>query len=184
VGGPVTIPKLYPKKDRTFFFFSEEFRIEKDPTDNNFNQAVPSLAEGCPEAPAGLEAVVAKMPREYEDLSGWGRTMPLPQNLRLPRLKRTLVRVGDHFEESSALGGTFEDQRKLFPGLLQVFGGKHDGKHDGVALHPLTDGLSVGHTNQNQVPPSASQHGFKLRGIFDQGRPIAHAHERGGHGYA
>jgi|SRR5882672_2523855 len=45
VGGPVFIPKLYPRKDRTFFFFSEEFRIEKDPTDNNFNQAVPSLAE-------------------------------------------------------------------------------------------------------------------------------------------
>ncbi len=45
VGGPVTIPKLYPRKDRTFFFFSEEFRLEKDPTDNNFNQAVPSLPE-------------------------------------------------------------------------------------------------------------------------------------------
>ena len=45
LGGPVTIPKLYPRKDRTFFFFSEEFRLEKDPTDNNFNQAAPSLAE-------------------------------------------------------------------------------------------------------------------------------------------
>ncbi len=45
IGGPVFIPKLYPRRDRTFFFFSEEFRLEKDPTDNNFNQAVPSLAE-------------------------------------------------------------------------------------------------------------------------------------------
>ncbi len=45
LGGPITIPKLYPHRDRTFFFFSEEFRLEKDPTDNNFNQAVPSLAE-------------------------------------------------------------------------------------------------------------------------------------------
>ncbi len=45
IGGPIYIPKLYPHKDRTFFFFSEEFRLEKDPTDNNFNQAVPSLAE-------------------------------------------------------------------------------------------------------------------------------------------
>ncbi len=45
VGGPLFIPKLYPRKDRTFFFFSEEARLEKDPTDNNFNQAVPSLAE-------------------------------------------------------------------------------------------------------------------------------------------
>jgi len=45
LGGPLLIPKIYPRKDRTFFFFSEEFRLEKDPTDNNFNQAVPSLAE-------------------------------------------------------------------------------------------------------------------------------------------
>ncbi|MFZ1132734.1 MAG: carboxypeptidase regulatory-like domain-containing protein [Terriglobales bacterium] len=45
IGGPLFIPKLYPRKDRTFFFFSEEARLEKDPTDNNFNQAVPSLAE-------------------------------------------------------------------------------------------------------------------------------------------
>jgi hypothetical protein len=45
IGGPVFIPKLYPHRDRTFFFFSEEVRQEKDPTDNNFNQAVPSLAE-------------------------------------------------------------------------------------------------------------------------------------------
>ena len=45
IGGPLFIPKLYPQKNRTFFFFSEEFRLEKDPTDNNFNQAVPSLAE-------------------------------------------------------------------------------------------------------------------------------------------
>ena len=44
VGGPVAIPAVLPK-NRTFFFFSEEFRLEKDPTDNNFNQAVPSLAE-------------------------------------------------------------------------------------------------------------------------------------------
>ena len=45
IGGPVYIPGIYRHKDRTFFFFSEEMRLEKDPTDNNFNQAVPSLAE-------------------------------------------------------------------------------------------------------------------------------------------
>jgi hypothetical protein len=45
IGGPVFIPGIYAYKDRTFFFFSEEARLEKDPTDNNFNQAVPSLAE-------------------------------------------------------------------------------------------------------------------------------------------
>ncbi len=43
-GGPLSIPGVYnKKKDKTFFFFSEEFRLEKTPTD--FNQAVPSLTE-------------------------------------------------------------------------------------------------------------------------------------------
>ena len=44
IGGPLTIPHVYnTKKDKTFFFFSEEFRLEKTPTD--YNQAVPSLKE-------------------------------------------------------------------------------------------------------------------------------------------
>jgi hypothetical protein len=44
LGGPLFIPKLYnTKKDKTYFFFSEEFRLEKSPY--QFNQAVPTLAE-------------------------------------------------------------------------------------------------------------------------------------------
>jgi hypothetical protein len=44
IGGPLTIPDVYnTKRDRTFFFFSEELRLEKTPTD--YNQAVPSLKE-------------------------------------------------------------------------------------------------------------------------------------------
>jgi hypothetical protein len=44
IGGPVTIPHVYNrKKDKTFFFFSEEFRLEKTPID--YNQAVPGLKE-------------------------------------------------------------------------------------------------------------------------------------------
>jgi hypothetical protein len=44
IGGPLTIPHIYnTKKDRTFFFFSEEARLEKTPTD--YRQAVPSLKE-------------------------------------------------------------------------------------------------------------------------------------------
>jgi len=44
IGGPVYIPGLYnTNKDKTYFFFSEEFRFERTPTD--FNQAVPSIAE-------------------------------------------------------------------------------------------------------------------------------------------
>ncbi len=44
IGGPLTIPGVYnTKKDKTFFFFSEEARLKKTPVD--YNQAVPGLKE-------------------------------------------------------------------------------------------------------------------------------------------
>jgi hypothetical protein len=44
LGGPVFIPKVYSSgKQKTFFFFSQEFRYEKTPV--AYNQAVPSKAE-------------------------------------------------------------------------------------------------------------------------------------------
>jgi hypothetical protein len=44
LGGPVYIPGKYnTNKQKTFFFFSQEFRFEKTPV--AYNQAVPSLAE-------------------------------------------------------------------------------------------------------------------------------------------
>jgi len=44
IGGPLFIPGVFNKqKDRTFFFYSEEFRLEKTPTE--YNQAVPGLKE-------------------------------------------------------------------------------------------------------------------------------------------
>lgn len=55
IGGPLTIPHLYnTNKDKTFFFFSEEARLEKTPTE--YNQAVPSLKErGLKMTPQGIE---------------------------------------------------------------------------------------------------------------------------------
>ncbi|MFZ0815279.1 MAG: TonB-dependent receptor [Candidatus Sulfotelmatobacter sp.] len=55
IGGPITIPGLYnPKRDKTFFFFSEEFRLEKTPTE--YNQAVPGLKErGLTLTPQGVQ---------------------------------------------------------------------------------------------------------------------------------
>src|SRR5262249_58153351 len=55
IGGPLTIPGLYNiKRDKTFFFFSEEVRFEKTPTD--YNQAVPSLFErGLRMTPQGIQ---------------------------------------------------------------------------------------------------------------------------------
>jgi hypothetical protein len=54
IGGPLTIPHVYnTNRDKTFFFFSEEFRLEKTPTD--YNQAVPSLKErGLVMTPQGI----------------------------------------------------------------------------------------------------------------------------------
>jgi hypothetical protein len=44
IGGPLYIPGKYnTKKDKTFFFFSDELRLEKTPVD--YNQAVPTTAE-------------------------------------------------------------------------------------------------------------------------------------------
>src|SRR5262249_34917409 len=54
IGGPVLIPHIYHKKDKTFFFFSEEARLEKTPT--AYNQAVPSLKErGLIMTPNGIQ---------------------------------------------------------------------------------------------------------------------------------
>ena len=56
IGGPLTIPGVYNtrNKDKTFFFFSEEVRLEKTPTD--YNQAVPSLKErGMVMTPQGIQ---------------------------------------------------------------------------------------------------------------------------------
>jgi hypothetical protein len=44
IGGPLYIPGVFnQQKDKTFFFFSEEVRLEKTPTE--YNQAVPGLKE-------------------------------------------------------------------------------------------------------------------------------------------
>lgn len=51
IGGPLYIPGVYNRnKDKTFFFFSEEYRHDKEPVE--FNQAVPSNAQrNCANSP-------------------------------------------------------------------------------------------------------------------------------------
>jgi hypothetical protein len=45
IGGPLYIPGHYNEtKDKTFFFFSEEYRHDREPSDE-FNQGVPSMEE-------------------------------------------------------------------------------------------------------------------------------------------
>jgi hypothetical protein len=68
LGGPLFIPGVFnTKKDKTFFFFSEEYRHERQPV--TFNQAVPSLAERmgnfsdvCPTKAIGPQPTGASAP--------------------------------------------------------------------------------------------------------------------------
>ncbi len=41
--------------------------------------------------------VVKQLPKEFEDRSGWGATIPVPPKLLLPNL-RTYIKVGDQYE--------------------------------------------------------------------------------------
>jgi hypothetical protein len=92
-GGPLVIPNVYnTKRDKTFFFISEEYRTEKTPYE--FNQGVPSAAERsgnfsdvCPAGNGGSKFLQSA----YPDCPGVfgasgvpsGMLMSLPGN-RLP----------------------------------------------------------------------------------------------------
>src|SRR5437763_197494 len=39
------------------------------------------------------QAAVEKCPKFFEDRSQWGRTVPIPPEVRFPRLRRTVVQV-------------------------------------------------------------------------------------------
>jgi len=87
IGGPLYIPGIYNrKKDKTFFFFSEELRLEKTPVD--YNQAVPTSAQRgediqnlgqgnftgvgdftdvCPKVPYGGNSTAPFAIRDYPD---------------------------------------------------------------------------------------------------------------------
>jgi hypothetical protein len=82
VGGPLFIPGVFnTKKDKTFFFFSEEFRYEKSPLgpggSTDFNQAVPTneersgnFSDVCPFAPGN--AVVDFQRANFPDCPAFG----------------------------------------------------------------------------------------------------------------
>ncbi|MBV9885852.1 MAG: Plug domain-containing protein, partial [Acidobacteria bacterium] len=112
VGGPVFIPKIYhPAKQRTFFFWSQEWRREKNP--NAVSQNVPSVAErggnfsdlcpgkDCPNVPnpaavpisavgQALEALIPMPNSTTAGFPSFAQTVSLPTTWR-----EELVRV-DH----------------------------------------------------------------------------------------
>ena len=91
LGGPLFIPGLYnKKKDKTFFFFSEEAHLEKTPIE--FNQAVPSMAERqgnfsevCPSPssanfPDFLRSQYPDCPTNGPDAAHYGYLTAFPNN--------------------------------------------------------------------------------------------------------
>jgi hypothetical protein len=62
-------------------------------------QESPPVPDPDRENPAGdlerliHDAVVSKLSKVYEDASGWGRTIPLPEQLRRPRARRMIIDV-------------------------------------------------------------------------------------------
>ena len=83
IGGPLYIPGLFnTTKDKTYFFFSEEFRFERSPVGpggdkESYNQAVPSLAERmgnfsdvCPFVVTGLQTDFTRS--SYPDCPAFG----------------------------------------------------------------------------------------------------------------
>jgi hypothetical protein len=72
IGGPFYIPHVYETKGKTYFFFSEEARLERDPY--AYRQAVPSVAERqgdfsdvCPVLPPGGASSVFFRRAQYPD---------------------------------------------------------------------------------------------------------------------
>src|SRR5262249_34900040 len=49
------------------------------------------------------QAVVEKAPKRHEDKSEWGKTVPVHNNLRLPRLRRVVIQNGDKLEYPDGL---------------------------------------------------------------------------------
>jgi len=88
LGGPLYIPGVYNGKDKTYFFFSEEFRLERTPVGPGgdktaYNQAVPSLAERmgnfsdvCPFVPAGQNGGTGGQTTFYRQNATGGKLYP------------------------------------------------------------------------------------------------------------
>lgn len=153
IGGPLTIPHIFnTKKDKTFFFFSEEFRLEKTPTD--YNQAVPGLKErGLILTPNGIQ-----------------------QNLQLNAGTGTLYQDFDFSDVCPLNGGTFV--RSQFPDCPSVSPGGTPGTliplpHlQGVLGSTGVDKNALAILNANLIPLPNAPFGCNVSlANFDPSRP-------------
>lgn len=104
IGGPVYIPYVYNGKGKTFFFFSEEVRLETDPY--AYRQAVPSIAERqgdfsdvCPTLVPGGNGLASFRRAQYPDCPSNANFIPGPgllgtySNNMIPSLNRNALLV-------------------------------------------------------------------------------------------
>lgn len=124
IGGPLFIPKLYnTHKDKTFFFFSEEWRKETVPG-QTFNNLVPSDAERsgnfsdvCPGANCPVNpATGAPYPNNQVPVSPQAQTLlPLiPQANLGSRFNAAPAQKTDFREELVRLDQNFSDKQRFF----------------------------------------------------------------------
>jgi hypothetical protein len=118
IGGPVYIPHLYnPSKQKTFFFWSNEFRREKVPSPNgSINQPVPSDAERggdfndvCPVFAAGSTFNPAAFPEcPSQGLTPSGQGTPFVNNtVPITSTGQALVNLLPKANNFTGLNGTY-----------------------------------------------------------------------------
>jgi len=130
IGGPLTIPGVYNrKKDKTFFFFSEEFRLEKTPTD--YNQAVPGLKErGLILTPQGVQ-----------------------KNLKTNAATGAVYQDFDFSDVCPLFGGTFSRQKYPdCPSLQSVGGSPIPANHLELGFESGVNKNAIAILNSNLIP--------------------------------
>ena len=127
-GGPLYIPHLFnTTKDKTFFFFSEEVRLEKTPVE--YNQAVPGLHERGLTLLNGVVQKNLSSPNSNTGVVGqvfdFSDVCPLPADLtngtflraQYPDCPATLTNLGYVPLGGSANGGYLETLPSGLPGF-------------------------------------------------------------------
>ncbi|MCI0378359.1 MAG: hypothetical protein L0215_12190 [Gemmataceae bacterium] len=98
---------------RTFLAFSivgllTSFALAQDPLKSG-SKPRPAENRDYSEFAKIIHAMVVKeIPKEYEDLSGWGLTIPFPDKVVFGGLKRVAVKVGDRVEVPHGLWKRFK----------------------------------------------------------------------------
>jgi hypothetical protein len=165
IGGPLYIPGHYnTSKDKTFFFFSEEYRHERAPI--NFNQGVPTTAErNCLNVPVAQRNKYCGAPSRLDSNLYYGDFSDVcPATSAIPGMPDGFAGVvaGGQAEFSRTNGTTKDSSGNLVPyfpdcpgrttgsnGIFQTFAGNL------VPISPVSEAI----LNTNLIPSPNSTTG-------------------------